>query len=335
MPQAVAPFSDEQMRIIANLNQHYDVWIEAERDLAALPYGMRWAERSGKHYLYHSIDRAGNAKSLGPRSAETERVFAEYHNSKSVLTDRKNKSALRLAETCRLYRALGLPLLPSEAAKVLREADRRRMLGPQIMVVGTNAMPAYAMEAAGRIGAPDETDDFDMAWTAVSDDGGAIPIWSMLKAADSTYTVNTERTFQARNATAYEVEILVAPSRAGGMRPTDRPLPIPLPEQEWLLEGKTVSWVVVARDGSPARIVAPDPRWFALHKLWMSDQEKRNPLKRPKDRKQGFALLNAVWEAMPQFPLDADFRNALPEELLEYYDLWRSGVVESPTLPNW
>ena len=335
MPPAVTPFSDEQMRIVANLNQHYDVWIDAERALASLPYGMRWADRSGKQYLYRALDRDGNAKSLGPRSPETERLFSEYRADKTTLTDRKNKSALRLAETCRIYRALGLPLLPSEAAKVLREADRRRMLGPQIMVVGTNAMPAYAMEAAGHIGAPDETDDFDMAWTAVSADGGAVPIWSMLKAADSTYTINTERTFQARNATAYEVEILVAPSRAGGMGPTDRPLPIPLPEQEWLLEGKTVSWVVVARDGSPARIVAPDPRWFAIHKLWMSDQEKRNPLKRPKDRKQGLALLDAVWEAMPQYPLDADFRKALPEGLLGYYDQWRSGVDESAGLPNW
>ena len=67
----------------------------------------------------------------------------------------------------------------------------------------------------------------------------------------------------------------------------------------------------------------------------MSDQEKRNPVKRPKDRKQGLALLNAVWEAMPQFPMDTDFRNALPEELLGYYDLWRGSVAQDAALPNW
>ena len=58
----------------------------------------------------------------------------------------------------------------------------------------------------------------------------------------------------------------------------------------------------------PARIVAPDPRWFTLHKLWMSAQAKRNPLKRPKDEAQGYALLDAVKIAMSHYPLDEAFR---------------------------
>src|SRR3546814_7776461 len=86
---------------------------------------------------------------------------------------------------------------------------------------------------------------------------------------------------------------------------------------------------VVARDGSPARIVAPDPRWFALHKLWMSAQAKRNPLKRPKDAKQGTALLDAVAEAMPQFPLDAAFAAELPDELAPHYAAWESRRPEA------
>src|SRR3546814_8199717 len=76
----------------------------------------------------------------------------------------------------------------------------------------------------------------------------------------------------------------------------DQPKPIPLPEQEWLLPGTRISHVVVGRDGSPARLVVPDPRWFALQKLWMSAQGKRNPLKRGKDQIQDTALLDAVRE---------------------------------------
>lgn len=81
--------------------------------------------------------------------------------------------------------------------------------------------------------------------------------------------------------------------------------------------------VIGCRDGSPARIVAPDPRWFALHKLWMAAQAKRNPLKRPKDRKQGLALLDAVAEAMPHYPMDASFEAELPDELALHYKEWR------------
>jgi hypothetical protein len=145
----------------------------------------------------------------------------------------------------------------------------------------------------------------------------------MLKAVDSTFAVNGERDFQARDARAYEVEILVARSRAAALAGRDQPWPVPLPEQEWLLLGRSVDQVIGCRDGSPARIVAPDPRLFPLHKLWMATQAKRNPLKRPKDRRQGLALLDAVAEAMLHYPLDAAFEAELPDELAPHYEEWR------------
>ena len=146
--------------------------------------------------------------------------------------------------------------------------------------IGTNAMAAYALEAAGTFrDVPDETENFDLAWIADEAASGT-RLWDMLKAVDPTFAITTEREFQARNSKAYEVELLVAPSRAGTLAAADRPRPIPLPEQEWLLPGRRVDQVVPCRDGSPARIVAPDPRWFALHKLWLGAQAKRDPLKR-------------------------------------------------------
>ena len=170
----------------------------------------------------------------------------------------------------------------------------------------------------------DATEDFDLAWTehttAISPvRTPAAPIISMLKSVDSTYTVNTERPFQARNAKAFAIEILIAPSVAADYPPTEPLQPIPLPEQEWLLAGTRVDQVVCGRDAMPARIVAPDPRWFALHKLWLGAQTKRDPLKRDKDLKQGAALFKATRESMPQFPFDAEFEAAIPAELRSVY----------------
>jgi hypothetical protein len=105
----------------------------------------------------------------------------------------------------------------------------------------------------------------------------------------------------------------------------ERPLPIPLPEQEWLLPGRRVDQVVPCRDGSAARLVVPDPRWFALHKLWLAKKPARNPLKRGKDRAQGIALLDAVAAAMPHYPLDADFVRSLPEALAPAWAEWGGG----------
>ena len=59
-------------------------------------------------------------------------------------------------------------------------------------------------------------------------------------------------------------------------------------------------------------------------RLWMAVQAKRNPLKRSKDRLQGLALLDAVAEAMPHYPLDPNFEAELPEDLVPYFAEWRA-----------
>lgn len=317
-------FSDEQARALVNLAQYYRSWMDAERGLAKLPYDLRKKSIAGREYLYQIHDRGGNGTSLGPMSESLQRRFEQYRLEKVDLKSRHDLALDALDESCRLYRALRLPLLAAGAGEVLREADLRVMLGTDLMVIGTNAMPAYSIEAAGFIrDAPDETQDFDLAWTNPTPVQGERPLWAMLKAADSTYTLNSEREFQARNARAYEVEILVAPSNAQGMARTDQPRPVPLPEQEWLLHGTPVDHVVVCRDSSPARLFVPDPRWFALHKLWLSRKSGRNPLKRPKDERQGIALLNAVYLAMPQFALGEEFEADLPKELAPLFVEWR------------
>lgn len=332
---SIEPFSDEQARNLVNLRQRYEVWIEAERSFAALSYDLRRKKVGDREYLYEIADRTGNGKSLGPMSEEAEARLEAYREKKFALKERRTQSAARLDETCRLCRTLRVPLLASEAGEILREADRRSLLGSHLMVVGTNALIAYAIEAGGFIReAPDETEDFDLTWTKLVAEEGQRPLWSMLKAVDSTYTVNAERGFQARNAKAYEVEILAAPSRVDGMFRTDQPRPVALAEQEWLLLGTPVDHIVVCRDAAPARILAPDPRWFALQKLWMAAQAKRNPLKRPKDAKQGIALLNAIDAAMPRYPLDAGFEGEVPPELLPHFLQWKAGRPEKAK-PGW
>lgn len=317
------PFSDEQARVIVNLDQAYQVWMEALRTLNDLPYNMRIKEVSGREYLYEVTDRRGTMKSKGPVDPEKLAEFDQYKTEKAQLKDRLARSKETLKEQASLYRALRLPMLPAEAGKVLREADRLRFLGEQAMVVGTNALIAYALEANGFIrDAPDETLDFDMALTGLEADEKQPTLWKVLKEADMTYSVNIERPFQARNAKAYEVEILSAPSRIGGQIAQDRPRPIPLAEQEWLLNGRRVDRVVGVRDGEAARMVAPDPRWFALQKLWMAAKPDRAPQKQPKDHKQGIALLDAVWVAMRHYPLDEAFYKELPDALKPHFELW-------------
>lgn len=329
-------FDDERNRVIVNLHQHYDVWMDASKRLDLLPYGMKWRNISGRDYLYDLRDREGNGVSLGVRSEATERTMADFTDAKVSMKHRVETSRSSLETSCSLYRTLRLPLIAPQAAEILRAADRRSLLGSHLIVVGTNAMAAYSLEATmGFDGADMTTDDFDMAWVAASGVEMAV-VWPMLKSVDSTYTVNTERPFQARNAKAYEFELLASPSRLLGMARGDQPRPYHTPEQEWLLEGRFVDHVVVARDGSPARLVVPDPRWFALQKAWLSVQEKRNPAKRPKDARQATNLLDMVDRKMPQFPLDDEFEASLPPELIEHFSEWKATRSSLPPRgPRW
>jgi len=327
--EPITPFSDEQLRALVNLRQRYEVWLAAERRQRALPYDLRIKTVGSHRYLYEIADRSGNGRSLGRLDDEKLRQHSAYREEKKSQKARLDAARAALREAALIARAARVPLLASDAGEILREADVRELLGESLLVAGTNCMIAYAQEAGGRIiEATDETQDFDLAWSGSAKPDGA-PVWDMLKAVDPTFTVNSEREFQARNASAYEVELLVAPSRAGALGSREKPRPLPLPEQEWLLLGRPVVQVAACRDGTAARIIAPDPRWFALHKLWLSAQAKRDPLKRRKDRAQGMAVLDTVAFVMPQFPLDAAFQREISKELEAHWREWNSQRASS------
>jgi hypothetical protein len=148
---AFQPFSDEQARVIVNLEQAYQVWMEALRTLNGMPYNMRVKEIFGREYLYEVTDRRGNMKSKGPLNPAKQVKFNQYKAEKAPLNERLTGSKETLKEQASLYRALRLPRLPTEAGRILRQADRLRFLGEQAMVVGTNALLAYALEANGFI----------------------------------------------------------------------------------------------------------------------------------------------------------------------------------------
>lgn len=319
--------NDEQLRALANLESAYDAWMEVLREVPDLKPWLAWRKSGGREYLYELRNRSGYGKSLGPRSDETEKLYEAYlvrQRERDIALERMKSLGDANDQLARLYRALRLPVIDEAAGEVLRAADRRGLLGTALVVVGTNTMAAYEFEARHRFATGlDSTADCDLTWAAGP---GALaivgsmpePIMDMLKEVDELFTVNTEKPWQARNAKGYEVEILLAPSMAAHYPPGESLRPSSMREQEWLLLGERVTHVVVDRGGKPARIVAPDPRWMALHKLWLADKPGRSPLKVDKDRAQGRALLSAVRAHMPQFPLNSAFVLSVPDELRRY-----------------
>lgn len=322
------PITPDGLRVLENAAVAYDGWIAARRELDALGPKLAWKTIQGRDYLYASYGSSGS-KSLGARSPETEALAAADARRRGELESRVATTSERLAVIASEYRAHRLPRVHPMIGAICREADLRGILGSSLLIVGTNAMPVYEIEAQDRFAhGLDSTEDADFAWVrtghlSLAGDGDGtlrMPFYSLLKAVDSTFTVNLEREFQARNAAQYEVELLVSPSAATTYPPTEPLRPIPLPEQEWLHRGRAVDHVLFDQKNLPARLVVPDPRWMALHKLWLADKPGRNPRKTAKDREQGQRLAAAVVRMMPGFPVDAAFRAEVPEELQRYLE---------------
>ena len=320
------PFNEEQQRLLNNLTQYYEVWRGAARRLRAeFAHRLQWKTVAGRQYLYKIVDRKGNGTSLGAQSAGNSAEFKRYTAEREAVRSAERAAKARLAIAGSLYRALRLPVIASPAAAILREADLRGMLDGALIVIGTNALAAYELEAGARFAAGlDATEDFDLSWsgddaTTLSLQGAAGQgVFDLLKAVDETYTVNTERSFQARNRGAYAIELLASPESVKRLAPGEKLRPLTLASQAWLLAGKPVSQVVCARDSTVARIIAPDPRVFALHKLWLSQQKTRERAKRGKDQAQGDVLLKAIAAYMPHYRMDKRFVRGLPDELREY-----------------
>lgn len=339
---------DEDLRIIANSEQVYDAWVAASREESLLASWMTWKPVNGTHYLYEARNGQGEPKSLGPRSPRTEEIKAEFDAKKSEVRDRLDSTAFRLEKLLRQYQALHLPQVMSLPGKILRTLDIRNCLGNDLIVVGTTAFAAYEIEARERFAhGLDETEDFDLGWCrgsnlSIKDTARAVgsPLFSAIKQIDSSFQINKAKPYQAINKHGFEVELLTAPSVMKTLSSTEVFSTAAIHEQEWLLLGRSVRHLVCARDGTPAPLVVPDPRWMGLHKLWLAKKETRRADKKDKDARQGDLLLSAVARKMTtNYPMDIDFVLSLPAELLPEFNAWaqRHAFVPSnrPPRPNW
>ena len=87
-----------------------------------------------------------------------------------------------------------------------------------------------------------------------------------------------------------------------------------MPGTEWLLSAPHFEQTIIGEDGRPLRIVVPEPRTFALHKLWVSERDDRAPLKRPRDVAHARVVAELVWTYLRR-PLLVKEMSWLPKDL--------------------
>jgi hypothetical protein len=322
--------SDNQRRVYIDTSQLYEAYLSAYRKGRSYRGGMHWKKAKGREYLFRSRDRYGYGKSLGPRSPETEKILKEFRKNKQNAKERLENLKDRLKEQARFCKAAMIQRVPRVAAETLRHLDRQKLLGRNVLIVGTNALYAYEAAAGAYVDTSiTATGDLDILWdvrsrlTLVADDIDKIGLLDILRKADRSFELSGPRSYRAINRDGYMVDLIKTEPKSILIRErTQMGGPGDLKAAEiknlhWLISSPKIYQVVIGEDGFPAAISAPDPRAFALHKLWLSKQTRRNAVKKQRDNDQALAVANLIVKYLPQYQFKATELRMFPKAILK------------------
>lgn len=323
--------SDTQRRIYVDAAQIFEAYLEAEDRALSHRGGMHWKRSKGREYLFRAMDRTGRGKSLGPRSPETETMLAGFQEGRRAAEERLAGLRHRLAEQARLCRAVQIQRVPRLVAAILRVLRRHGLLGDRLLVVGTHALYAYEA-AAGVLLDPMVTATMDLDLLLDSRKRLALAprgnlkfqgLIELLRSVDRSFEVVRKGSYRAANRDGYLVD-LIRPvpsppwkSEARGLGEENDLTAADVGKLEWLLSSPKFEQIVIGDDGFPAFMATTDPRAFLIHKLWLSKQEDREPVKKQRDRSQAATVIALITQFLPQYRLDAKELRMFPREIVE------------------
>jgi len=340
----------EQRRIAVDTAQLYEHSIGLHDERLRLRGGLYWKRVAGHDYLVRITDRNGGNRSLGPRSPETEKAYREFTETKRDLDARLKSINEQIARQAKFCVAAGVNRVPRLAADIVRSLDSSGLLGSHLIILGSHAMYAYEMSAGVQLKAGLlQTEDLDTLLNTKSEIELAGSIRSagllgILQDVDATFKPQRKRSFRAVNAKGFMVDLIRAPIDShGGLTSIGTGIDL-IAEQlrglEWLTALPLMSQIVIADNGFPVRFVVPEPRLFALHKLWVSLQPTRGPIKRKRDLHQAEAIVqlaldyfnlgfdDAVIKSLP-----SDLTSMIPGLVERINDRRSKTQGEQPALP--
>ena len=289
---------------------------EALEEAAHVRGGMYWhagppASPDSK-YLVRTTP-AGAETSLGARTAETEAIYARFTQRKRESAERVTGLQAALVQQQRLNRALRVGRVdPLVVALLARLASTR--LSEHFRVVGTHALYAYEAAAGVRLDAQTlATRDIDLLWDtrkriifSTQLARVSTSMLGVLKKVDATFRMRKSQKYTAVNKDGFEVDI-IRREQAG-----DDPHPIRLsnedddfgvaqaPRANVLPDSPGFSAVIVASNGSMARMNTVHPATFVAFKRWLSTQTEREAMKRRRDALQADAVQELLEKYLPQ-----------------------------------
>lgn len=309
--------SNEQRRQLIDAQQVYQSWRQNSEALSGLGT-LRWQVSKGQRYLYEVHE--GVRKSVGRETPTLIQRKAKHDENRQELQRLVKGLTTRLNEMAPVNRALRLNRVPNIAAGIIRELDREGLLGSHIIVAGTNALYAYEAATGTVLGSEHvATGDADLLWdtrqslllaaTGIRPQG----IMGLLRRVDPTF--RADYGLVAANSQGYVVDLLCPETDdLKSITPANDLEPTQIAGVEWLLASPRQTEIVIAQDGWPLQMIVPEPRTFALHKLWVSRRADRQAIKKPRDAAHARVVAELVKKYV-QKPFSAESMPWLPPEL--------------------
>ena len=294
----------------------FDALEEATAEAAQVRGGMYWhagpASSPESKYLVRTTP-AGAETSLGARTPETQAIYDKFTQRKQASSERLAGLKAALDQQQRMNRALRVGRVdPLVVALLNRLASTQ--LSEHFRVVGTHALYAYEAAAGVRLDADAlATRDIDLLWDTrkriiFSTQLARVDssMLGVLKKVDPTFRMRQSQKYTAVNKDGFEVDI-IRREQTG-----DDPHPIKLSNEDedfWvaqarranvLLDAPGFSAVIVATNGTMARMNTVHPATFITFKRWMAEQADRDPLKRRRDVLQADAAQELLAQYLPQ-----------------------------------
>lgn len=295
------PISDNAARQVIDATT---IWAEYLKALAsARPYsgGMYWKKEGAYEYLVKTSAR-NKQERMGARSAQTEKIYEEFHKHKAAKESRLSSLTAALIEAQRQNKALKAGRTP-EIVVALLNAVREAGLEEHFIVVGTHALYAYEAAAGVRIvpGAL-ATKDVDLLWDArkrlqfvldLGRDAGSM--LAVLKRVDPSFRRKSDegQNESAVNDKGFEVDFIRRETEEGDPHPfrfsadEEDLWPVRAQRASLLTQSPVFVHPVISATGKLATMRTVDPRTFVEFKRWMADHaQHREPVKRRRDLHQ-------------------------------------------------
>jgi hypothetical protein len=320
---AFTEFSPARQRVYEAATQAYQAYQAALQQTRAFRGSRHWKRIKGRDYLYQYHDRYGHGRSLGARSPHTEELFAQFRRESGVAAQGLKDRRRDLAEQARFCRAALINRLPRVAARILRRLEQHETRR-NFFVIGTAAIYAYEF-ATGvfleSLGPRDLLGDAGRRLTLAGGGMSRDDLLRLLRQADRSFAPLPGDECRAANRDGFLVKILKSEIKRPGKPKTltvagaREPLPPEAGNLQYLAASPKLTQVVIGKDGGPVTLVVPDPRAFALNRLWLSQQEDRGEDRRARDLGQALAVADLVLRYLPQYDFSSSELEMFPREL--------------------